>query len=211
MTPAAEQPDRPDAARLLDAMRQPDTLSHAEAENLIALLVEAEAMGEDVDDDPTFASLFRHLDHCGDCLALYEQLAEEYTNSLAQQLGHTAVAEPLLRPSKPARSVGQVWRTFEIVLRQPLRQPQRAIHERQAEYGSASVPPDVQIDVSEDEHGTTLRVQILDITENTSWLITVTTDVFHAQAQTDTQGIATFQGVPASDIVRVSGDEQPTS
>ncbi|NJL33909.1 MAG: hypothetical protein HC893_08680 [Chloroflexaceae bacterium] len=67
------------AKRLLRALRAADTLTPAQVRLLIPLLVEAEQAGEDVDSNPAFAALLRHLDANPESMALYVQLSEDLT------------------------------------------------------------------------------------------------------------------------------------
>lgn len=83
------------AARLAQALSAQDDLSHEQAERLIPGLVAAERAGEDVDGDPAFAALLRHLDRCADCLSRYEQLADD----LAAVMGE---GEPLPQVTPPS-------------------------------------------------------------------------------------------------------------
>lgn len=64
-------------ARLRQALDQPDTLSHEQAQAQIADLVEAEQRGEDVDSQPQFAALLRHLATCDACLEIYLGVSQD--------------------------------------------------------------------------------------------------------------------------------------
>ncbi len=67
------------ARRLQAALTVADTLSCAEAEELLPALLEADHAGEDPEQNPGLRALLTHLDHCAACLDLYEQIlnAEE--------------------------------------------------------------------------------------------------------------------------------------
>jgi hypothetical protein len=76
MTSNAET-NRKLAARLLRALERSDELSHEQAQTLLPSLIGAQLAGEDVEAEPAYASLLRHLDQCDVCSLAYEDLAEE--------------------------------------------------------------------------------------------------------------------------------------
>jgi hypothetical protein len=208
MTAPDTHDPRADSARLIEALRQPDALECAKAEILIAMLVQAEAMGEDVDDDPRFAPVLRHLDHCADCLALYEEVSEELAVTTAQQLGQLGGMPLDIRPGQHVqmRPLEPVRRRFEMIIPNPRHHRPTMLRERPEPYGVRPVEPQVQIDITEGEHGLTLRVVLLDVAPGESWLVTVTADGFYAEARTDVEGDMLFSGVPVGEPVRVSGE-----
>jgi hypothetical protein len=192
--------DRAGAARLHAALGQPDTLSCAEAEAAIALLVEAEAMGQDVDDDPVFVPILRHLDRCADCLALYEAVSEDYAATLAAQRAPRIATVQPFAATRPAGGA----RRFEFTLPPPVRRPHAMIREASSSYG-APTQPDVEATRGDD--GTSVRVVVRHGTRGTRWIVNVSAGDVHMQAQTDADGVAVFDGVPAAGAVQVSGYE----
>jgi predicted anti-sigma-YlaC factor YlaD len=93
----------PQAARLHQALAGRSEHDCATAQRQIAVLLDAERAGQDVDAMPAFAALLRHLDRCAACLALYAALAEDL-DALLDLAGL-----PPLPPSPPAFFT-PVWR-----------------------------------------------------------------------------------------------------
>ena len=62
--PEPRTPPTTAQARLAQALLAQDNLSHEEAEALMPALIDAEFAGEDVDQQPRFVPLLRHLDQC---------------------------------------------------------------------------------------------------------------------------------------------------
>jgi predicted anti-sigma-YlaC factor YlaD len=87
----------PQAARLRQALAWSGEHDCAAAQRQIAVLLDAERAGQDVDAMPAFAALLRHLDRCAACLALYAALAEDLDALL-----DLASSPPQLPPSPPA-------------------------------------------------------------------------------------------------------------
>jgi hypothetical protein len=86
----------PQAARLRQALAWSGEHDCAAAQRQIAMLLDAERAGQDVDAMPAFAALLRYLDHCAACLALYVALAEDLDALLA-----LAGLPPQLPPPPP--------------------------------------------------------------------------------------------------------------
>jgi predicted anti-sigma-YlaC factor YlaD len=86
----------PQAARLHQALAGRSEHDCATAQRQIAVLLDAERAGQDVDAMPAFAAFLRHLDRCAACLALYAALAEDL-DALLDLAGL-----PPLPPSPPA-------------------------------------------------------------------------------------------------------------
>lgn len=210
MTSAGERDDRVDARRLSDALFQRDELSHADAEMLIAMLVEAESMGQDVDGDPTFTLLLRHLDHCADCLALYEETAEDNAATMALQLGRQTHVDVIARSPKRVREQSQepVTRTFGFFLPTVRRGSQALIREQSPLYAAPPSAPLAEVEITEDEYGATLRVRVFADVSGASWLVEVTAEGFRAERRTDSAGVALFLGVPSEQTLRVVGREE---
>lgn len=210
MTPSGERDERADARRLHDTLHQPDDLSHAQAELLIALLVEAEAENQDVDDDPTFAPLFSHLDRCADCLALYEAAAEDYAATIAQQRGRTPSVDQKPRPVPAMRlpPMPSTYHTFEVLVHTPRHAARAALREQPSMYSAIPHANVAHVEVHEDAHGTTLLVEILAPTATSSWVIEVVAHDFRAEAHTDSTGRATFTNLPPAASFTVRGREE---
>src|ERR1044071_6308992 len=86
--------------RLLQALSTDNELTCEQAEELIPLLVQAEASGEDVYTDPQFTKLFQHFDTCERCAETYAVLAAELA-AFIQQLLASAPPVTLARPTPP--------------------------------------------------------------------------------------------------------------
>jgi len=74
-------------ARLQQAIEAAGELTCEQVRTALAAFVAAERDGVDVDADPAYAALLRHLDSCADCNALYAAIAED----LAALVGPTEV------------------------------------------------------------------------------------------------------------------------
>jgi predicted anti-sigma-YlaC factor YlaD len=64
-------------ARLQQAVESAGELTCEQVRTALAAFVAAERDGVDVDADPVYAALLRHLDSCADCNALYAAIAED--------------------------------------------------------------------------------------------------------------------------------------
>lgn len=64
-------------ARLQQAIESASELTCEQVRTALAAFVAAERDGVDVDADPAYAALLRHLDSCADCNALYAKIAED--------------------------------------------------------------------------------------------------------------------------------------
>jgi len=83
--PEPRTPPTTAQARLAQALLAQDNLSHEEAEALMPALIDAEFAGEDVDQQPRFVPLLRHLDQCVRCLKLYEQLTDDLSAIIGEE------------------------------------------------------------------------------------------------------------------------------
>jgi hypothetical protein len=114
------------AERLLSALDQPEDMHSAELRDLIPALVNAEQAGEHVASDPRFAALLLHLEHCEECLEIYEQLSIDLEALISEeeqpQLSRPApnFFEPVRRTEKALlRIIRDVKERIELALTIP--------------------------------------------------------------------------------------------
>ncbi len=212
-------PNDPQAARLLQALRQQSELSCEQAEQQILALVEAELAGVDVDERPEFAAVLRHLDSCVDCAERYAELAEELAASagaqeaLAEQL---PAVQPFFASARRSEQVllrvlGGQLRRFELELYPPpLPKGQASFATLSGEALFADTLPEVAGDpvVSVALNGTgeqrELLVAIRDTNATTRWRISATAGGQTRTAITDDQGVARFGAVPVTQLDKLA-------
>lgn len=195
------------AARFLRALEAPNPLSCEEACEQLPAFVEAEAAGQDVDADPAFAALLQHLDHCADCITLYEELAANFEAALnpAETLPALSPAPTFFLPARQSQNViltvlGALHEAFQLQLN--VRLPATGALSGAA---SANLFTDTLAEVA----GTPLLIvslvpgaagqppDLLVAVQNTTsrWQVTLATPGSNRDASTDAQGIARFAGV----------------
>jgi len=206
------------AARLQAALAASDELSCAEAEAQLPDLVAAEQAGVDVDADPHYAALLRHLDSCDGCLALYEALSEGVA-ALDPAQGHPLVATPAHVPTffdpPPAptwslRVLDGLRRRFTLGL--PLPQPLPLVGTLggapQATVFDQALPelngsPTLTVTIRARGSAATLLVALHESGAPTAWNVELRAGTFAASALSDGRGIATFADVPLADLVEL--------
>jgi predicted anti-sigma-YlaC factor YlaD len=198
------------ARRLLQAFEAPDTLDCDQAEAQLPAFVEAERAGEDVDAAPEFAALLRHLDHCEDCVELYEQLADDL-EVLAGE-AETLPQVPLTPPTffTPARQSEHVilrvlrglTRRFEMDV------PALRFKPAVATLGSGKRitlladtlsevkgAPLVSLSLSGEPGAADVTVAIRDLAAGSRWQVQLIAGDNAWTATTDERGIAQFRGL----------------
>ncbi len=214
------------AARLAEALGAQDELSHERAEALIPALLDAERAGEDVDRDPAFAALLRHLDRCERCLSLYEQLAEDI-----EAIVGDAEAPPAAAPAPPQfflapvpiadhvllQVVRGLARRFTLTLDLPrlapslatLSGPQRPLFSdvlRQVEGA-----PFLALTAGRDAEGLWLQAAVREPGRRTVWRLQLELGDRSLTASTDPRGIARFALPPDAPLgeLRLRCEELP--
>lgn len=214
----ARNPNDPQAARLLQALRQQSELSCAQAEQLLLALAEAELAGVDVDQRPEFVTVLRHLDTCVACAERYAELAEELAasdNALEALAEKLPVVQPFFAPTRRSDQVllrvlgGQI-RRFELELYPPPLPKGRANF---ATLGSEALFADTLPEVAGDPvvsvalngagEQRELLVAIRDADAATRWQVSVTAGSQTRSAITDDQGVARLGAVPLADLDRL--------
>lgn len=207
--------------RLLSALSTDSDLTCEQAEQLVPLLVQAEAAGEDGSADPRFAALFRHFDTCEDCALLYATLASD----LAEMI--TAPGEPVpissniprfFEDDPKSREADREYRTRDWVLRiwnrairtlEFIVQPQ-VLNSRQATLGdhpddqhlfSDRIPdlpgsPHFSVTLQHIEEQVVVRVELHDLRA----MVRITAGDETWEQQTDERGIADFVGIPRASM-----------
>jgi hypothetical protein len=201
MTPKPTD-SRAAAGRLLDALGVPDDLTHAEVQEHLQALVEAELAGIDVDAAPEYAQMLRHLDYCED----------------------PASALPADRPSAPSffpparqdeyvvlRIFGDVLRRFELALRAPQLLPSVAT------LGSGSGAtlftdtlseingsPLVSVALRAEGDLAELQVAIREAHATPRWQIQVAAGAIVRTAATDDRGVAVFPDLPLAQLQQLT-------
>jgi hypothetical protein len=207
------------AGRLLDALGVPDDLTHAEVQEHLQALVEAELAGVDVDAASEYTHLLRHLDHCEDCTALYAALAEDLA-----VLADPASTLPADRPSAPAffpparqdehvilRIFGDVLRRFELALRAPQLAPTVAtlgggtratlFTDTLAEINGS---PLVSVALRAEGDLAELQVAIREAQATPHWQIQVAAGEIVRTAVTDDRGVAVFSDLPLAQLQQLT-------
>lgn len=205
------------AERLLQALNEPDELSCAEARELIPALVEAEQAGEDVDANPQFAALLRHLDHCPECPELYAQLAED----LEALTGADAVLPPVpltapdfFTPARQSKNIilrllRGLKRGFELDLAIPSLTPAGALLSggERASLFSDRLPelagnPQVIVALESEPDAPKLLVAVREGGALTRWRVQLQIGDQVYTAHTNERGIAQFSGFSIAQLQR---------
>lgn len=197
------------AIRLRDALLASDSLSCADAEEVLPALVEAEQAGEDVDAQPRFAAVLRHLEQCPTCLDVYEQMSED----VAALIGEAEVLPPderavaggfmVARQSerlvlRVLRGVAQFFE-FDIV-RPPLRATGAVLGSevRTSLFSDTltevSGTPFVSIALDVGAGGPRVLVAVREPAASTRWRVQLQLDAGMYAAGTDERGIAQIDG-----------------
>lgn len=220
MTTPNPDADRQMAARLRAAFAAADSLSCDAAQELLPALVAAEQAGQDVDSDPAFAALLRHLDECdNDCLALYEELSEGIA-ALDPASPQAAVPPPARVPTffgqtpdasrSPIRILDGLRRrfTFDIPLPQPLplvgtlgSSPQVVVFA--APLDELAGKPTLTATLEGRANGAVFRVALPVSDTVTRWQVELRAGTLVTKAFTDERGIATFDLLPLEALRRL--------
>ena len=199
------------AARLDAALNTHDDLTCTAAETLLPDLLDAERAGEAVEQNPAYTALLRHLDHCADCLSLYEQLAEDFAAVMdgPAVLPSIVLSPPVFFPApipKGDHVLLQVVRglvrrftlTFDLPRLAPalatLSGPQRRLFSDRL--GEVSGMPLLSITVGRDASGVWLQVAVHEPGQQTRWRLHLALGAQTLTAITDARGVARFSLPP---------------
>lgn len=214
------------AVRLAEALNLSDDLTCAAAEPLIPMLLDAESTGEDVAQTPTYAALLNHLDHCANCLSLYEQLAEDY----AAVMGASEVL-PSVAPTPPVffatpipkgdhvllHLVRGLVRRFTLTFDLPRLAPALATlggSQRRLfsdHLGEVAGTPLLSLTVGQDAAGMWLQVVVHESGQPITWRLHLELGAQTLTATTDARGVARFilpPDVPLGEV-RLHCEELP--
>lgn len=207
--------------RLLSALSTDSDLTCEQAEELVPLLVQAEAAGEDGSADPQFAALFRHFDTCENCALLYATLASDLAEMITDPGEPVQISQNTPRffeVDREAREADREYRTRDWVLRvwnsairmlEFIVQPQ-ALIPRQATLGdqpddqnlfSDRIPdlagaPSFSVTLQHIEEQVVVRVELHDLRAT----VRIAAGDETWEQQTDERGIADFAGIPRGSI-----------
>ena len=207
------------AKRLLEALDTNDELDCEDAEAQIPALVDAELSGEDVDNDPAYAALLRHLDRCEKCMELYVKLAEEMealTGAVEIPPQVSLTPPSFFLPARQSDSVilrvlRGLTRRFELTLTPPQIAPALPTLSsgQRVELFSDRLPevpgePLAVVTLHVAEESADLLVALRETGPPKHWQVQLTIgDVTHSQA-TDERGIARFSGLPRKDLQQLT-------
>lgn len=207
-----------ESARLLAALDAVDTLSCELAEAWLPALVEAEFAGEAVDQNPDFAQVLRHIDHCPTCLTLYEQISTdlEAVVGVAEVLPRTPMPTvPVLAPPVAKgehillQVVDKAVRRFMLMVTLPrltpsvatLSGPQRSLFaDRLPELAGA---PLLAVNVGRDAQALWMQIAIRDLSQASPWRVDLSAGDQTLSATTDARGLVRFTLPPDTDIQQV--------
>lgn len=202
-------------AKLYQALNTPDDLSHAEAHKLLPALIEAEQAGQDVDTDPRFAVLLRHLENCSECLDLYERLSEDVEALIgaAEVLPPPPQAAPdffktvLSNESFVLRIFEGLKRMFTLDLARPSLASVSGVlsggqRETLLSYQITDLPgsPHVVVALERAAQGLKLLVAVRESKATRRWKVQLQVDEHTYTAETNERGIAQFSEVSAAQI-----------
>lgn len=216
------------AARLLANLRAADELTCTAAEEVLAALVEAEFAGEPVDQNPAFTPLLHHLDHCPNCLKLYEQLASDLDAVVGAD--ETLAPIPATAPRFFAPSVAKgehillqmfhgVVRRFTLILDMPRLAPSVAtLSGTQRSLFADRLPevagePLLAISVGRDGQDLWIQVALRDPGQASVWHIELVYGDQTLSASTDPRGLVRFALPPELDLgeLRLNCEAPPIS
>lgn len=211
----SRQTERDAARRLLRALDISDEMACAQAEELLPALITAEHSGADVDEDPVFAPLLSHLDHCEHCIELYVQLADELAE--LAMLAEEAVDHPVPTPptffapaEKPEgvvlRVIRGLIRRFELSLPVPRLAPALAVLGTDEQVplfndtlAQVEGSPRLSSVLTVQHSVATLHVTVREKAQ-TSWQVQLTVGITTYTAVTDERGVATFRDLPVEQL-----------
>lgn len=202
-------PNSPDqaAARLARALHTSDELTPEAAAALLPDFILAERSGEDVDNNPAYAALLRHLDHNEASLRLYEQLSEDMDLLLDPAETLPVIDRPppsfFSSPTPKGEHVllqvlqGMV-RRFRLTINMPRLAPTLATlsGSQQALFAGTLTEvtgaPMLSLSTGHDHDGPWIRVLVRDTTGATRWQIRLVIGDETLSATTDERGLAHF-------------------
>jgi hypothetical protein len=207
MSQPTDQPNP--AARLLQALTRSDDLDHTTAQAQLPALIEAELAGADVDELPQFQALLAHLDHCAECLDLYEALAADAALLISDEpLPNAPVPPTLLTPAIQrdgllVRLLQGLRRQLEINLNLPNLVPVSSgsgpVTLISETLTSNAGSLDLIVWLNREAQPPLLQVTLHPATAQSEWLVQLQIDDQRFAATTQA-GIATLQGFTAAQL-----------
>ncbi|NCC33320.1 MAG: hypothetical protein EOM24_15080 [Chloroflexia bacterium] len=195
------------AARLARALYTKDELTPEAAAALLPEFILAERSGEDVDNNPAYAALLRHLDHNEASLRLYEQLSEDMdllldpaeTLPTITGVPPSFFSSPTLKGEHVLLQVLQgMVRRFRLTINMPRLAPALATlsGSQQALFAGTLTEvagtPLLSLSTGHDQDGPWMRVLVRDTTGATRWQIQLIIGDETFSATTDERGLAHF-------------------
>jgi hypothetical protein len=199
---ATEQTDR-----LLRLFNGQDEISCEMVQALLPAFVEAEQRGEDVDQNSTYGALLLHLDQCAECLALYEQLAEDLAAALfaEEPLPQTNRLPPAFFPA-PIQKGPYLWLhqlpgsndRFQLTVELPLQRPalatlsgvqQPLFSDTLAEIAGN---PLLAVSVSYEDKDSWLQIALREPGKVVTWQVVLESESQRLKAVTDARGVVRF-------------------
>lgn len=204
-------------ARLKQALERHDDLTCEQARDLLPALVEAELAGADVDTQPEYEALLRHLDQCEECTVLYAHLAEELS-ALAGLVDDLPPVRPrpqsFFTPVRESENVilrvfEGIARRFEIVLRVPQLSSTVATLNTHATLFADTLPeienaPILSVALDASVQPTDLLVAIRETALDSRWEVQIRAGQTVRRIITDQQGIARFSAFAPADIQEIT-------
>jgi predicted anti-sigma-YlaC factor YlaD len=193
-------------ARLRQAIESAGGLTCEQVRAALSAFVAAERAGDDVDADPVYAALLRHLDSCADCSALYAEIAEDLEALVgpAEILPQVELTPPTFftiarrNDSLTLRVIKGMRRRFELDLALPRLAPViTTLGDGRTTLFSDSLTevdgaPLVSVSLHASEGPAELLVAVRDSSTATRWRVQLVIGDAARTATTDERGIARF-------------------
>jgi hypothetical protein len=216
----SRSPQKSALERLKQAIGNTPAFTCEQAQDQLALLVEAESLGEDVDNQAQFRDVLNHLDHCEDCAELYAQIAEDVDALFSDTVPALQTPQNIPTFFTPARQtdamelhvLGGLAQRFRLWFRLPQLQAQADILGKNPqahplfvdEIPEVANKPVVSVTLLDQEHGTELRVAIRDLSSKGPWQVTLESSQFRVTQTTNEQGLVSFIDVPLHDTSEIT-------
>ena len=206
----------------MQALTEDTTLTCEQADALLPAFVQAEAAGEDVDSDSTYAALLRHLDSCADSAAKYTALVEDLAAVTAPApitSASPSIAPPRFFQPKPVRQTDRftlrVWkgisRAVELLLAPPALAPKLAVLSKGKSETLFSdrvteLPGDplVVVSLTPQDRNALIQVAVRDAAPDTRWQVQLTIGRQQLEQITNAQGVAQFPDIALADLSQMT-------
>lgn len=202
--------------RLRQAIQAPQKLNCDDLEDRIIEFVQAEAAGEDTT-QPHFQELSEHLSTCGDCLELYEQLAQDLEMLTGLPADRPAVAaptfvEPDIRLKRKAIEL-LAWtaprQKIQVKMPPPQLLAKVAVLKDQSALFFQEVPglagnPEIAATATLEGEQIQIRIMISSADPDQRWRVQLESGSIQLEHSTNAEGIVEFEPIDQADLSQLT-------